>query len=443
MLLEDGITKMLSSITDNRDVAKYRRFEIHYASGQPAASTPGYVVGYASYKWTDFATEVPDSITVVINAPSVAQKWHPGDVLPELFVSEAQEYPCQVFQLQRVSLDDSRAVSQIVSLPDPRRIVEMHNGYQAYDLYGLCRQELQEVQRFLQNNAECQRELEPLISVTAPIQQSAKTVIACSSSCLAQVTQGMNKTHTLCTGAWQQFLSSPAADTTLKSSIQERFQHTVIYVAEFFFRLTLACRGNYKGRMCNDVLASLPAMIDTTCRDRYEVMNTSKTVVAIQLLQLDTTKGNGDLCKLGCMTALENFLVHGHCCLATIEEAHRAWLSAVMPRDKSFLSFNTSSYMAEFGSSSPTQVDKVVNVRQPRGVCPSRNDHSLSCALETCSLAKVWPEPCCAPLKCKNGGSIDYVGVCSCRCTIPYAGIECAQARLQVDLRPVSNCFLE
>ena len=440
ILLEDGITKILSSIQDGAEVAKYRRFRVHYASGQPASSTPGHVVGYGSYKWTDFGTSAPDSITAVINAPAVGQTWHPGDHLSELFVSVEQEYPCQVFHLSRVSGDDARRMSKIRSPPDPSRLAEIQNVYRDHELYGLCRQQLQKVQQFLESNAECRRELEPLISATASIlPPSQKILDSCSSSCLAQVTREMNKTHALCIGGWRQFTSSQAADSAIKSSIRERFQRVVMHVSEFFFRLTLACRGNYKRRMCNDVLAHLPTMIDATCRDRYEVVNISKMVTAIELLQLDTTKGNGGMCRVDCLSALEKFLVHGHCCLATIEDAHRAWLGALMTSGERLISFEVSPYLAEFGTSSPAlidRIDKAVTVRQPAEVCPSRNDHSLSCALETCALGNVWPEACCPPLACKNGGSMDYVGVCSCRCTIPYAGIECAEARLQVPALP-------
>jgi len=71
-------------------------------------------------------------------------------------------------------------------------------------------------------------------------------------------------------------------------------------------------------------------------------------------------------------------------------------------------------------------------------------EHSLKCALETvtqtCNVSNLnlgitnpgQIDSCCYQLDCKNGGTIDYLGVCYCRCTPPFAGKECERRFSQV-----------
>jgi hypothetical protein len=385
---------------------------------------------------------VPDIITATINAPSMAQTWHPGDALPERFVSDTQEYPCQVLHLSRVLGDDSRKLSKIASLPDPSRVVDMQNIFKDFESYAVCRQSVQDIQQYLESNPTCESELEPLVSANSSIlPPSQKVMDSCSSRCLAKVTRKMNQTHALCVDSWHLFVSSPAAgDAELKASIRVKFLFAVLYVSEFFFRSTIACRGNYKRKMCNDVLENLPAIIDATCRDRYEAFNSSTAVLAVQLLQLDMTKQNDGICKMNCRVGSESFLVQGHCCLATIHEAQGHWVASVIPSGENQIEFDASLYLAEFGSAQlPTQTERMVTIRRPSGTCPLRTNHSLACALDACGFGNLWPAPCCAPMDCKNGGTIDYTGVCYCRCVVPYAGFDCAQARNQV-LTLTSHC---
>jgi hypothetical protein len=120
--------------------------------------------------------------------------------------------------------------------------------------------------------------------------------------------------------------------------------------------------------------------------------------------------------------------------VATIAEAHTAWLDAVMPNALKEFSFSRASYLDSFGAPQnfvDAKKDSVV-IRRPHGMCPSQADHSLHCALDTCLLSEYWPAECCSQLACRNGGRSDYVGVCQCRCTPPFAGRLCETIQTQV-----------
>jgi hypothetical protein len=86
--------------------------------------------------------------------------------------------------------------------------------------------------------------------------------------------------------------------------------------------------------------------------------------------------------------------------------------------------------------SSLTFLVQKVQILTPEAI----TEHSLKCALQTCNVTTLnlgifnpgQIDPCCHQLDCKNGGTMDYIGVCYCRCKPPFAGKECEDPYSQV-----------
>ena len=132
--------------------------------------------------------------------------------------------------------------------------------------------------------------------------------------------------------------------------------------------------------------------------------------------------------------------------VATAQAAHAAWLDAVIPKGANEISFDPSWYLDTFGFNQDAKKikPKSILIRRPLGDCPSMTENSLKCALQTvtqtCNVSNLnlgitnpgQIDSCCYQLDCKNGGTIDYLGVCYCRCTPPFAGKECERRFSQV-----------
>jgi hypothetical protein len=119
----------------------------------------------------------------------------------------------------------------------------------------------------------------------------------------------------------------------------------------------------------------------------------------------------------------------------TIQEEHSKWLGSVLPKDEDQISINTSEYIEKFGSTQQgqgTNTSETVTIKRPSGSCPGPMEHSLKCAFDSCAQTDLWPKACCPAIDCKNGGTLDYVGICFCRCKIPFVGVYCAEEASQV-----------
>ena len=273
-LTQDANTSKLINALSGADLGMYRNFKLHYAFGIPARSTPGYKVASASYKWTNGEIKIPNTIVMSINAPAEGTLWHPGDIAQtsdEQF--EQQEYPCQVLKLHRMFEEDIRRASLIRTLPDPSRLVEIEQNYQVLQLYSECKRKMQDLDTVLDRYPLCREKLAPLLSANISIlSQPFLFSDICSIPCYPYIVEAMKKSHAVCADSWQKFssrsISSPSNDL-----IRGRFLAIIVHVAEFLFRSSVTCTGNFYRRRCHDVLVFLRSKTTSSCADRLCIIS--------------------------------------------------------------------------------------------------------------------------------------------------------------------------
>ena len=356
IITQDGVTRRLSNVLSGEEDSPYRQFNLHYASGIPARSSPGYTVASAAYKWTNVEIDEPNEIVININAPAMNTLWYPGDKFPYVAFDQ-QEYPCQVLRLRRMSEDDFREASKLQTFPTQLRLQQIDQDYENMQLYVDCRQQMQGLDAVLDGYPLCRDDLAPLLSANVSIlSQSFLFSDICSVACLPLVVEAMKKSHAVCADRWQRFFAG-AFDSPTKDSIRTRFEAIIVHIAEFLFRSSVSCTGNFYRRRCHDVLAFLSSKTTSPCTPRLYLQNAGRSIVmisalplpqhrdayfclfvacsqehvtdagcqnslepfddssavsALQFLQFDASKGAG--CDMSCRLDLETFLLHGSCC---------------------------------------------------------------------------------------------------------------------------------
>jgi cysteine-rich repeat protein len=268
-------------------VGLYRRFKLHYAAGGPNLlnpNAPEHIFGYGSYRWTDFSVDVPDSITVKISTLTKdgSNYYYPGDRYEgkggEKLPFDQSDYTCQVMDLKRVFQEDAARASLITKkgASDPNRAKELAIALDDYKEYTQCRRELQNLDILIDRIPNCKKELEPFLSATSSIlSQSQDITDSCSSACLPQVVKETTRINTLCSELRDQLFGSKRSiymDVDTLARMKARFTSVVIHTAEFLFRLSIICTGNYKRRRCHEVLARIPS-VGASCRDRCYIFN--------------------------------------------------------------------------------------------------------------------------------------------------------------------------
>ena len=170
--------------------------------------------------------------------------------------------------------EDAARASQITKrgASDPNRAKELAIALDDYKEYTQCRRELQSLDIFIDRIPNCKKELKPFLSATSSIlSQSQDITDTCSSACLPQVAKEMTRINALCSELRDHFFGTKRSkymDVDVFERMKAPFTSMIIHAAEFLFRLSITCTGNYKRRRCHEVFASLPSIVGASCRDR-------------------------------------------------------------------------------------------------------------------------------------------------------------------------------
>ena len=172
--------------------------------------------------------------------------------------------------LLRASLITSRGVS------DLNRAKELAIALDDYREYAQCRRELQNLDILIDRIPNCKKELKPFLSATSSIlSQSQDITDSCSSACLPQVVKETTRINTLCSELRDQLFGSKRSKymgVDMLERMKARFTSAVIHTAEFLFRFSITCTGNYKRRRCHEVFSSIPS-VGASCRDRCYIFS--------------------------------------------------------------------------------------------------------------------------------------------------------------------------
>ena len=127
---------------------------------------------------------------------------------------------------------------------------------------------MQDLDTVLDRYPLCREKLAPLLSANISIlSQPFLFSDICNIPCYPYIVEAMKKSHAVCADSWQKFssrsISSPSNDL-----IRGRFLAIIVHVAEFLFRSSLACTGNFYRRRCHDVLVFLRSKTTSSCTDR-------------------------------------------------------------------------------------------------------------------------------------------------------------------------------
>ena len=271
----------ITNINTETPVGLYRRFKMHYAAGGPKVvglldSKANDILGYGAYSWYDFSVDVPNSITLKIQTQTKdgSNYYYPGDPYKDRPPFNKAAYTCQVMDLKRVSPEDAARASLITTrgVSDLNRAKELAIALDDYREYAQCRRELQNLDMLIDRIPNCKKELKPFLSATSSIlSQSQDITDTCSSACLPQVAKEMTRINALCSELRDHFFGTKRSkymDVDVFERMKAPFTSMIIHAAEFLFRLSITCTGNYKRRRCHEVFASLPSIVGASCRDR-------------------------------------------------------------------------------------------------------------------------------------------------------------------------------
>ncbi len=283
----------------------------------------------------------------------------------------------------------------------------------------------------------------------------------CRSTCFEEVNATLHQVAGVCLPLWTDVLRRPVQHSAY-TGVVSLFAAMMVDLADARAWMSMACTTNYYQSSCmvsalrqNDVItAGKCPQFDATVGNTVNVSSAGylgKTGVktpgawAGAGFNLGADGDSALVCtSRQCQEAMLDLVASDQCCPATTEQAKALWWDLVLPAAANVqsLAVDVSVYKCRVlgtcsttagqannkGEADDESAREMILLEAPnRGECPQTGPArtTVSCVLSLCNM-RLWPEPCCTGLVCKNGGKKAYDGACFCDCPASYVSADCS-----------------